>query len=196
MKISYHWLKEYLTFDLTPQEVAEHLTNCGLEVENIEPFETIKGGLQGLIVGEVLTCEQHPDSDHLHITTVNVGNEQPLNIVCGAQNVAAGQKVIVATVGTILYQGDTSFTIKKAKIRGAVSEGMICAEDEIGIGTSHDGIMVLDEKSVVGTPAATFFKVETDYIFEIGLTPNRSDATSHIGVARDLYAMLKTADIS
>ncbi len=190
MKISYNWLKEYLKFDLTPEETAKHLTDCGLEVEGIETFESVKGGLRGLVIGHVCTCEAHPNSDHLHVTTVNVGQPELLHVVCGAANVAAGQKVVVATVGTVLYTEDSSFTIKKSKIRGEVSEGMICAEDEIGIGESHDGIMVLPEEAVVGTLAADYFGVETDYVLEIGLTPNRSDATSHIGVARDLFAIL------
>ena len=195
MKISYQWLSQYFHFDLSPEEAAKYLTSSGLEVEGIELYQSIRGGLRGLVIGEVLTCEPHPDSDHLHLTTVNVGGDTPLNVVCGAPNVAAGQKVIVATIGTTLYNGDESFTIKKSKIRGAVSEGMICAEDEIGVGTSHDGIMVLDDSAVPGTPAADYFKIEDDYIFEIGLTPNRSDAISHYGVARDLYAMLKTNNI-
>lgn len=191
MKISFNWLKQYLSFDLNPEETGKLLTNCGLEVENIELFETIKGGLKGLVVGEVLTCEDHPDSDHLHVTTVDVGGEKILDIVCGAPNVAAGQKVIVATIGTVLYDDEKPFTIKKSKIRGCVSEGMICAEDEIGVGSAHDGIMVLPADAKVGTPAADYFQIESDYIFEIGLTPNRSDAISHLGVARDLFAMLK-----
>ena len=159
-------------------------------MEGIEPFETVKGGLRGLKIGEVLTCEPHPNSDHLHVTTVNVGDPEPLHIVCGAPNVAAGQKVVVATIGTVLYNGEESFTIKKSKLRGELSEGMICAEDEIGLGTSHDGIMVLPEDAVPGTPAADYFKVDADTIFEIGLTPNRCDAICHFGVARDLYAAL------
>ncbi|MCQ2286446.1 MAG: phenylalanine--tRNA ligase subunit beta [Bacteroidales bacterium] len=191
MKISYSWLKEYVKFDVAPEQVAKYLTDCGLEVEALETFERVKGGLKGLVIGEVLTCEEHPDSDHLHITTVNVGGDRPLDVVCGAPNVAAGQKVVVATIGTVLYSGDESFTIKKSKIRGVPSEGMICAEDEIGLGSSHDGIMVLPEDAVVGTPASEYFKLESDTIFEIGLTPNRSDAICHFGVARDLYAMLK-----
>lgn len=191
MKISYNWLKQYVKCDLSAEEAGKYLTDCGLEVEGLEEYETIKGGLKGLVVGEVLTCEPHPDSDHLHVTTVNVGGETPLNIVCGAPNVAQGQKVIVATIGTVLYNGDESFTIKKSKLRGVVSEGMICAEDEIGVGTSHDGIMVLPPETAVGTPAAKLFKVESDWIFEIGLTPNRSDAISHYGVARDLHAALE-----
>lgn len=190
MKISYKWLKELLKFNLTAEETAAYLTDCGLEVEGIDTFETVKGGLRGLKIGEVLTCEPHPNSDHLHVTTVNVGGAEPLHIVCGAPNVAAGQKVVVATIGTVLYNGDESFTIKKSKLRGEPSEGMICAEDEIGLGTSHDGIMVLPEEAVPGTPAAEYFKVEADTIFEIGLTPNRCDAICHFGVARDLYAAL------
>ncbi|MDR3047229.1 MAG: phenylalanine--tRNA ligase subunit beta [Bacteroidales bacterium] len=190
MKISLNWLKEYIQFDLSAEETGYYLTDCGLEVEGIEEFETIKGGLKGFVVGEVLTCEAHPDSDHLHLTTVNVGGEKPLDIVCGAANVAAGQKVIVATIGTILYTEEGSFTIKKSKIRGAVSEGMICAEDEIGVGSSHDGILVLHSDAIPGTAAADYFKVEQDTVFEIGLTPNRNDAISHIGIAKDLFAVL------
>lgn len=190
MKISYKWLKDLLTFDLSAEETSIYLTNCGLEVEGVETFETVKGGLRGLVIGEVLTCEAHPNSDHLHVTTVNVGGEEPLHIVCGAANVAAGQKVVVATIGTTLYDGDESFTIKKSKLRGELSEGMICAEDEIGLGESHDGIMVLDPEAVPGTPASEYFKIESDTIFEIGLTPNRCDAICHNGVARDLYAAL------
>ncbi len=196
MKISYKWLKDLLNFNLTAEETAAYLTDCGLEVEGIETFETVKGGLRGLKIGEVLTCEAHPNSDHLHVTTVNVGEEEPLHIVCGAPNVAAGQKVVVATIGTVLYSGDESFTIKKSKLRGEPSEGMICAEDEIGLGTSHDGIMVLPEEAVPGTPAAEYFKVESDTIFEIGLTPNRCDAICHFGVARDLYAALMQHGVS
>ena len=190
MKISYKWLKDLLTFDVSAEEVSRYLTNCGLEVEGIENAEMVRGGLKGLVVGEVLTCEAHPNSDHLHVTTVNVGGEEPLHIVCGAANVAAGQKVIVATIGTTLYNGDESFTIKKSKLRGEPSEGMICAEDEIGLGSSHDGIMVLDADAVPGTPASDYFHMESDTIFEIGLTPNRCDAICHAGVARDLYAAL------
>ncbi len=195
MKISFNWLKQYLNFDLTPEETAQHLTDCGLEVEGIEMFESVKGGLRGLVIGCVKTCEDHPNSDHLHITTVDVGREELLHVVCGAANVAAGQKVVVATVGTVLYSEEGSFTIKKSKIRGEVSEGMICAEDEIGLGGSHDGIMVLPEDAVVGTLASEYFSTETDHVLEIGLTPNRSDATSHIGVARDLYAVLTHKNI-
>lgn len=195
MKISYKWLKDLLTFDLSAEETSIYLTNCGLEVEGVETFETVKGGLKGLVIGEVLTCEAHPNSDHLHVTTVNVGQEEPLHIVCGAANVAAGQKVVVATIGTTLYDGDESFTIKKSKLRGELSEGMICAEDEIGLGESHDGIMVLDPEAVPGTLASQYFKIESDTVFEIGLTPNRCDAICHNGVARDLYAALVQNDV-
>ena len=195
MKISFNWLKQYINFDLTPEETGIYLTNCGLEVEGIEKFETVKGGLRGIVIGEVLTCEDHPDSDHLHVTTVNIGEEQPLHIVCGAANVRKGLKVAVATVGTTLYADDSEFSIKKSKIRGATSMGMICSEKEMQLGNNHDGIMELDEKAAIGQPAADYFNIEEDYIFEIGLTPNRSDAISHIGVARDLYAALKQNNI-
>lgn len=194
MKVAYSWLKEYVDFDLSAEETARRLTDGGLEVEGVESYESVKGGLAGLVVGQVLTCEPHPDSDHLHLTTVDTGGGQPLNIVCGAPNVAAGQKVIVATIGTVLYNGEESFTIKKSKIRGAESFGMICAEDEIGVGASHDGIMVLPAETPVGMPAADYFKIHRDTVLEIGLTPNRADATSHIGVARDLVAMLRVRD--
>lgn len=190
MKISYNWLKQYIGIDLPAEDVSKILTSIGLEVEAMQPWQSIKGGLQGLVVGEVKTCAKHPDADKLSITTVDVGRENLLNVVCGAPNVAAGQKVIVATENTILYNGDESFTIKKTKIRGAASEGMICAEDEIGIGTSHAGIMVLPAETKVGTPASDYFKVENDIVFEIGITPNRIDAASHYGVARDLAAYL------
>ncbi|MFN7013175.1 MAG: phenylalanine--tRNA ligase subunit beta [Bacteroidia bacterium] len=191
MKISYNWLKNYIQTDITAQEAARLLTFSGLEVESIEKHERIPGGLKGLVIGEVLTCEKHPDADKLSITTVSVGYGEPLQIVCGASNVAAGQKVIVATVGTELHPTTGEpFTIKKSKIRGAVSEGMICAEDEIGIGTSHAGIIVLPNDVKVGTPAAEYFNIEGDEILEIGLTPNRADAASHIGVARDLAAII------
>jgi len=190
MKISYNWLKKYIDCDLPAEEVAQVLTATGLEVEDIIPFESIKGSLKGIITGEVLTCTQHPNADRLSLTTVNVGNETPLAIVCGAPNVAAGQKVLVATIGTKLYSGESSFEIKKSKIRGEVSEGMICAEDELGLGSSHDGIMVLPADTPIGIPASNIYEIEEDIVFEIGLTPNRSDAMSHIGVARDLVAAL------
>lgn len=195
MKISYNWLKEYIKLDLTAERVGEILTDCGLEVEGIEEIQSIKGGLSGLIVGEVLTCERIPETDKLKVTTLDVGAEAPLNIVCGAPNVAVGQKVVVATVGTVLYtsEGD-SFKIKKGKLKGHVSEGMICAEDEIGLGESHDGIMILDTEAKVGMHAAEYFDVQSDYVFEIGLTPNRADATSHIGTARDFVALSHTQE--
>lgn len=190
MNISYKWLKEYVDFDLTPQEVSDALTSCGLEVDALEEVQTIKGGLKGLFVGKVLTCEPHPNSDHLHITTVDLGKAQASQIVCGAPNVAAGQKVIVADVGCVLYDGEQSFTIKKSKLRGIESYGMICAEDEIGVGTSHDGIIVLPEDAPIGQPAAEYYHLESDWLIEIDITANRSDALSHYGVARDLYAWL------
>ena len=194
MNISYNWLKEYLQFDLSPQETADALTSIGLETGGVEEIQTIKGGLEGLVIGEVLTCAPHPNSDHLHLTTVNLGDGgEPLHIVCGAPNVAAGQKVVVATVGTKLYAGDEEFTIKRSKIRGEESLGMICAEDEIGIGASHDGIMVLPADAKVGTPAKDYFKVKSDFVLEVDITPNRVDAASHFGVARDLAAYLKQA---
>jgi phenylalanyl-tRNA synthetase beta chain len=191
MKISYNWLKEFLNIDLDAEKVGEILTDLGLEVEGIEFFESVKGSLKGVVVGEVLSCEQHNNADRLKIAQVDLGNGEPVQIVCGAPNVAAGQKVPVATIGTTLYtKNGESFTIKKGKIRGEVSNGMICAEDELGLGNSHDGILVLDNKSEVGTAAADLFEIHTDHIFEIGLTPNRADAMSHLGVARDLYAGL------
>lgn len=191
MKISYNWLKTLIHTDLTPEQIDEHLTSSGLEVEGIEAFETVKGALKGIVVGEVIEKEKHPDADNLSITKVNVGAAELLNIVCGAPNVAAGQKVLVAMIGAKLYPTTGEpFEIKKSKIRGAASEGMICAEDEIGLGNSHDGIMILPDHAVVGTPAAEFFKLEEDYVLEIGLTPNRADAASHYGVARDLAAIL------
>lgn len=191
MNISYNWLKEYLDFDLSPEEVSAALTSIGLETDGVEKVETIKGGLEGLVVGKVLTCIDHPDSDHLHITTVDLGDGAATQIVCGAANVAAGQHVVVATVGTKLYDGDKEFAIKKSKIRGVESFGMICAEDEIGVGTSHDGIIVLPDTVKPGTPAKEYYGVKDDYMFEVDLTPNRIDAASHYGVARDLAAWMK-----
>ncbi|MGL5893640.1 MAG: phenylalanine--tRNA ligase subunit beta, partial [Bacteroidales bacterium] len=191
MNISYNWLKDYLNIALSPDEVSAALTSIGLETEGVEEVQTIKGGLEGLVIGHVLTCVDHPNSDHLHITTVDLGKEEPQQIVCGAANVAAGQKVVVATVGTKLYSGDDSFTIKRSKIRGVESLGMICAEDEIGLGNGHDGIMVLPEDAVVGTPAKEYFNIQSDYLLEVDITPNRVDAASHFGVARDLAAYLK-----
>ena len=189
MKISYNWLKQFIKTDWTSEQTSELLTDLGLEVEVVEKYESVKGGLEGVVVGHVLTCEKHPDADRLNITTVNIGLEVPIQIVCGAANVAAGQKVPVATIGTILYDKDGGeFTIKKGKIRGQESHGMICAEDELGLGTSHDGIMILDEALVPGTPAAEVFQIANDEVFEIGLTPNRADAMSHYGTARDLRA--------
>lgn len=190
MKISYNWLKKYLSVDLPAEQVAEALTSSGLEVEDTLNFESVKGSLRGIVTGHVISCERHPNADRLSLTKVDVGGEEPLSIVCGAPNVAAGQKVLVATIGTTLYAADDSFQIKKSKIRGEVSEGMICAEDELGLGTSHDGILVLPEDTAVGQAATQLFEVVEDKVFEIGLTPNRSDATSHIGVARDLAAVL------
>lgn len=192
MNISYNWLKDYLDFDLAPAQVSEALTSIGLETDGLEEVESIKGGLKGIVIGKVLTCIDHPDSDHLHITTVDLGDGKPTQIVCGAANVAAGQTVVVATVGTTLYSGDQSFQIKKSKIRGVESFGMICAEDEIGTGASHDGIIVIPEAEAPapGTPAAEYFKLESDWVMEVDLTPNRIDAASHYGVARDLAAYL------
>ena len=188
MNISYNWLKRYIALQDDAETVAKILTSIGLEVGTVETVETIRGGLRGLVVGEVLSCEPHPNSDHLHITKVNIGEGEPLPIVCGAPNVAAGQKVIVATIGTVLYDGDQSFTIKKGKLRGEDSFGMICAEDEIGVGTDHAGIIVLPADTPVGMKAADYYHVENDTIIEVDITPNRSDAASHFGVARDLYA--------
>ena len=189
MKISYNWLKQFIKIDWQSEQTAALLTDLGLEVEMVEKYQSVKGGLEGIVVGHVLTCVQHPDADRLKITTVDLGDGAPVQIVCGAANVEAGQKVPVATIGTILYDKEgESFTIKKGKIRGQESHGMICAEDEIGLGSSHDGIMVLDESLQPGTPAATVFKIENDEVFEIGLTPNRADAMSHLGTARDLRA--------
>lgn len=190
MNISYNWLKEYVDFEMSAQEVADALTSIGLEVDGVEEVQSIKGGLEGLVVGQVLTCEPHPNSDHMHICNLNLGNEEPVQIVCGAANVAAGQKVIVATLGTKLYDGDDCFTIKRSKLRGVESLGMICAEDEIGIGNSHDGIIVLPEDTPVGMKAADYYGIKSDYLIEVDITANRADACSHYGVARDLYAWL------
>ena len=190
MNISYKWLREYVDFDLTAEEVAAALTSIGLEVGSVEEVQSIRGGLQGIVIGEVLTCEPHPNSDHMHVCSVNLGQGEPEQIVCGAPNVAAGQKVVVATLGTKLYDGDQEFTIKKSKLRGIESNGMICAEDEIDIGTSHDGIIVLPQDAVPGTPAAEYYHLESDFLIEVDITPNRADACSHYGVARDLYAWL------
>ena len=191
MKISYNWLKEYIDIDLEPGNVADILTNCGLEVEGIEKFQSVKGGLERLVIGEVKSKEKHPNADKLSVTKVDIGNGEVLNIICGAPNVDAGQKVVVATIGTVIHPTDgDSFEIKKARIRGEDSEGMICAEDEIGMGTEHEGIMVLDASAKVGSLAKDHFNIEDDTIFEIGLTPNRVDAASHIGVTRDLVAAL------
>ena len=190
MKISYKWLKEYVDFDLTPQETADALTSTGLEVDALDEVEAIKGGLKGLYVGKVLTCEMHPNSDHLHVTTVDLGKGEPQQIVCGAPNVAAGQKVIVADLGCKLYDGDKEFVIKKSRLRGIDSYGMICAEDEIGVGNDHSGIIVLPEDAVVGTPAAEYYHLDSDWVIDIDITANRADALSHYGVARDLYAWL------
>ena len=191
MNISYKWLKEYVDFDLTPQEVCDALTSTGLEVDALEEVQSIRGGLKGLYVGKVLTCEAHPNSDHLHVTTVDLGRPEPSQIVCGAPNVAAGQKVIVADLGCTLYDGDKEFQIKKSKLRGVESCGMICAEDEIGVGSSHDGIIVLPDDVPVGTPAASYYNLESDWLIEVDITANRADALSHWGVARDLYAWLR-----
>ena len=190
MNISYNWLKKFIDFDLSPLELADALTSIGLEVGGVEEIQAIKGGLEGLVIGEVLTCEPHPNSDHMHVTNVNLGTGEPVQIVCGAPNVAAGQKVIVATIGTKLYDGDDCFTIKKSKLRGIESCGMICAEDEIGIGTDHSGIIVLPDDAVVGMPAKEYYNIKSDYVLEVDITPNRADACSHYGVARDLYAYL------
>ena len=192
MNISYKWLKEYVDFTLSAEEVSAALTASGLEVGALEEVQSIKGGLKGLYVGQVLTCEPHPNSDHLHVTTVDLGRETPSQIVCGAPNVAAGQKVIVADLGCVLYDGDKEFVIKKSKLRGVESCGMICAEDEIGIGHDHAGIIVLPEDAKVGTPAAEYYNLESDWLIEVDITANRADALSHWGVARDLYAWLKT----
>lgn len=191
MNISYKWLKEYVDFSLSPQEVCDALTSEGLEVGALEEVQSIRGGLKGLFVGKVMTCDMHPDSDHLHVTTVDLGHGETRQIVCGAPNVAAGQKVIVADLGCVLYDGDKEFTIKKSKLRGVESNGMICAEDEIGVGSSHDGIIVLPEDAEIGMPAAEYYNLESDWLIEVDITANRADALSHWGVARDLYAWLK-----
>jgi len=197
MKISYNWLKQFLQTDWDAVKTGELLTDLGLEVEGIETIESIKGSLKGIVIGEVLTCVQHPNADRLKVTTVDLGQGDPVQIVCGAPNVAAGQKVPVATIGTILYdEKGAPFKIKKGKIRGEESHGMICAEDELGLGSDHDGIMVLDKALQAGTSAAEVFNIETDQVFEIGLTPNRSDAMSHFGVARDLRAGFMQNDIN
>ncbi|MCP4121875.1 MAG: phenylalanine--tRNA ligase subunit beta, partial [Bacteroidetes bacterium] len=191
MKISYNWLKEYIDVDLPIEELADLLTDIGLEVEGVEHYESVKGGLEGIFIGHVKEVSKHPDADKLSVTKVDVGGDEDLQIVCGAPNVAVGQKVPVAVVGTTLYgEDDASFKIKKAKLRGVASMGMICAEDELGLGDDHSGIMVLEESLAVGMPMATVFPVERDVVFEIGLTPNRADAYHHIGVARDLCAAL------
>ena len=191
MTISYNWLHEYLPVTIEPEKLSRILTSIGLEVESMELFEEVKGGLQGVVIGQVLTCEKHPDADKLSLTTVTIGNGDPLQIVCGAPNVAVGQKVAVATIGTTIYPaGGEPLTMKKAKIRGVESHGMICAEDELGLGNSHAGIMILKDDAVPGTPAADYFKLTKDYVYEIGLTPNRMDAMSHLGVARDVIAWL------
>ena len=188
MNISLNWLRQYIDIDLDAEKIAEVLTSIGLETGGIEEVESIRGGLKGIVIGKVLTCVEHPDSDHLHITTVDLGDGQPTQIVCGAPNVAAGQTVVVATVGTTLYDGDKEFKIKKSKIRGVESFGMICAEDEIGVGKSHDGIIVITDDVKPGTPAADYYNLTSDYVIEVDLTPNRIDAASHFGVARDLAA--------
>jgi phenylalanyl-tRNA synthetase beta chain len=190
MNISYKWLKEYVDFDLTPQQVADALTSIGLEVGGVEEVVAIRGGLKGIVTGEVLTCAPHPDSDHMHVCSVNVGGSEPLQIVCGAPNVQAGQKVMVATIGCVLYDDDKEFKIKKSRLRGVDSFGMICAEDEIGVGKDHSGIIVLPQDTCPGIPAAEYYNLESDYVIEVDITPNRADACSHYGVARDLYAWL------
>lgn len=190
MNISYKWLRRFIDFELSPKELTAALTSLGLECDHVEEVESIPGGLRGIVIGKVLTCEPHPDSDHLHVTTVDIGAEAPETIVCGAPNVAAGQTVVVATLGTVLRNGDKEFKIKKSKIRGVESAGMICAEDEIGVGNSHDGIIVLKEEVTPGTPASQYYNLESDYVLEVELTPNRVDAASHLGVARDLKALM------
>ena len=190
MNVSYKWLKEYVDFDMTPDEVAAALTSVGLEVDGVEEVQSVKGGLKDIVIGQVLTCEAHPNSDHLHVTTVNQGSGNPVQIVCGAPNVAAGQKVVVATLGAKIYDGDDCFTIKPSKLRGVESSGMLCSQKELGLGNDHSGIMVLPDDAVPGTPAAQYFNLESDYVIEVDITPNHSDACSHWGVARDFYAWL------
>ena len=190
MNVSYKWLKEYVDFSLTPQQVADALTSEGLEVDSLEEVPAIRGGLKGIVVGEVLECDPHPNSDHMHVCSVNLGEKEPVQIVCGASNIAKGQKVMVATIGCVLYDGDKEFKIKKSRLRGIDSYGMICAEDEIGVGKDHNGIIVLPQDTKPGTPAAEYYNLESDYVIEIDITPNRADACSHYGVARDLYAWL------
>ena len=191
MNISYKWLKDYVDFDMSADEVAAALTSVGLEVGSVEEVQSIKGGLEGIVIGKVLTCEPHPNSDHMHVCTVELGDGKVEQIVCGAPNVAAGQTVVVATLGTKLYDGDKEFVIKKSKLRGIESNGMICAEDEIGVGNSHDGIMVLPDDTPAGMPASKYFGLESDWLIEVDITPNHSDACSHWGVARDFYAYLR-----
>ena len=194
MKISYKWLKQFIECDKSPEELSLILTDIGLEVESLEKVQAIPGGLEGLLIGYVTECIPHPNADRLKVTKVNVGNGADLQIVCGANNVTAGQKVIVATVNTIIFPlAGEPFKINKSKIRGEVSEGMICAEDEIGLGSDHDGIMVLAADAQIGSLAKDYFNIKDDYLFEIGLTPNRADAASHLGVARDLAAYLRTS---
>ncbi|MDC1472382.1 phenylalanine--tRNA ligase subunit beta, partial [Flavobacteriaceae bacterium] len=197
MKISYNWLKQFIKIDWTAEKTAELLTDLGLEVEGLDSFQSVKGGLQGIVVGQVLTCNQHPNADRLKLTTVNIGEETPLSIVCGAPNVEAGQKVAVATIGTTLYTSEgEAWTIKKGKIRGEESHGMLCAEDELGLGTSHEGIMILDDTLKIGSALAKHYDIEDDLVFDIGLTPNRADAMSHFGTARDLLAGLSQHGIN
>ena len=197
MKISYNWLKQFIKIDWTAEKTSELLTDLGLEVEGLEAFQSVKGGLQGIVVGHVLTCEQHSNADRLRITTIDIGAEEPLVIVCGAPNVATGQKVAVATIGTTLYTAEgEAWTIKKGKIRGEESYGMLCAEDELGLGTSHEGIMVLEDSLETGSPLAKHYEIEDDLVFDIGLTPNRADAMSHYGTARDLMAGLSQHGIN
>lgn len=191
MNLSYKWLKEYIDFDLTPEELSAALTSLGLEVEGVETVESIKGGLQGLVIGEVLSCDPHENSDHLHVTSVNIGEESPSQIVCGAPNVAKGQKVVVATLGTTLYSEDESFKIKKSKIRGVESFGMICSASEIGVGAGNDGIIELSADAPIGMKASEYYNITSDYLLEVDITPNRIESASHFGVARDLAAYLK-----